>query len=575
MMNVWTKEDMEAILLQLNKMDVLFSKYDFWISRDGLVLLGSGTSANVYEAVSKGKDKTSVAIKVIGFGNKHVDSSEFRNSVSMQQTLGMADGKYYDNIVRMHEAKELYVWIEGEHDVVKVEEVKNSGQTKPEGNVLHLQFIVMERCFPVFETNRFKHELFPNGLQAGDEGEILKLAYDIGTALDKAHKNKWIHRDVKLENIFYDVKSKHYKLGDFGIARMTNDGLASTAAFTKGYGAPEVVGTLEDKYDYTADIYSFGMMLYVLLNKIRFPGSKSYHPNIYQYVQGYVPPRPINGSDELVEIVLKMIRFNPEERYQSMDEVLNALDTIKYGYRIKYQREHRNTAFALGTAFALIGSVIWKLSFAPNVVFDFTVVSYLFFALCVGKTILHRCQKKTNNLLVVIVLMGYVILASGEFHRLGFLLILFLVLSSNVLMGAIASSAIVISVTSRIMNAYRLQVVDFYEYRWIAMFLLMLSVLFLLLYYFLGIRKEKHTKFYFGKNRFWISSIIIFFDIYAIGHDIMIEALSGVKIPLVQNWYPWILSWNPKMVGGCGILVCIVWMVRERVVAFVEENFIN
>ena len=141
----------------------------------------------------------------------------------------------------------------------------------------------------------------PEELQAFDEEEIINLSYQIGEALKVAHSKKLLHRDIKLENVFYDSKSQKYKLGDFGIARMTDDGMASTTAFTRGYGAPEVVSTLDDRYDNTSDLYSFGMMIYVLMNRLRFPESQNYHVNIsVQYAPGYRVPRPETGDRKSV-----------------------------------------------------------------------------------------------------------------------------------------------------------------------------------------------------------------------------------------------------------------------------------
>ena len=140
------------------------------------------------------------------------------------------------------------------------------------------------------------------------------MAYDIGLALKEAHLKNIIHRDIKLENIFYSDSDHRYKLGDFGISCITDDGMASTVAFTKGYGAPEVVGTLEDKYDCTADIYSFGMTLYVLINKLRFPSSKNYHPNIEQYKKKTVGMAIASISAAGLNYLLNMI-FIPKFGY--------------------------------------------------------------------------------------------------------------------------------------------------------------------------------------------------------------------------------------------------------------------
>ena len=44
------------------------------------------------------------------------------------------------------------------------------------------------------------------------------------------HNSGYLHRDIKLENIFWDEESRQYKLGDFGIAKYIGDGDAETKA---------------------------------------------------------------------------------------------------------------------------------------------------------------------------------------------------------------------------------------------------------------------------------------------------------------------------------------------------------
>lgn len=471
MMNTWMREDIEAILIQLNKRNLPFRKYRFTALGDGLNLLGKGASANVYEAMTREKQRAEYAIKVIGFSDRHADSESFRKSVEAQKDLSL----YENNVVKIYDSIELRVWIEGEHKVTKVEKKESEEENKLEGNFIHLQFILMEKITPIFKIDKFTHTLLPHKLAMYDEKEILKLAYDIGTALSRAHKKKLIHRDIKLENIFYSSKDDHYKLGDFGIARTTDNGMASTVAFTKGYGAPEVVGTLEDKYDYTADIYSFGMMLYVLLNEIRFPESKNYHPNVYQYVQGYTAPEPVKGSDELCRIVLKMISFYPDDRYQSMEEVLNEFDQLKYGRILKYQREHKNTSLVLGIAFALMGAVA-----------------------------------------------GY------------------------------------------------------QELKWATVLLWSLAAVLLFQYCVLGERDEKITKMYFGKNLYWgivtlcymmltvASSIIVVLGDYP--QNFFVKIFGQEKIVLF-------LSYNPMLVGIFGTIFCVIWVLRELILVYIEKLY--
>ena len=571
MMSYWTNEDIEAILVQLNKQNLPFKKYAFCALGNGLSLLGSGASANVYEAVTKDKKKTGAAIKVIGFGSKHVDSEDFRYSVEVQKKLG----RFENNIVKIHDSIELRVWIEGEHDVVRAEKIGLFEEAEPEGHFLHLQFILMEKISPVLDTNKFKRKLIPDKLKMYDEKEILKLAYKIGTAINRAHKNNLIHRDIKLENIFYDPGGGHYKLGDFGIARTTDDGMASTVAFTKGYGAPEVVGTLEDKYDYTADIYSFGMMLYVLLNDIRFPESENYHPNVCQYVQGYIPPDPINGSDELVRIVQKMISFDPDDRYQSMEEVLNEFDKLRCGNRIKYQREHRSALLALGTAFALIGAAVWKLSFMQGMKLDFSIWEYLFCGLCISRSVLSIYKKKTGLISLSIFGLGMYLLVLSGFSWWKLLLLILIAVYDGIFVGILGGSAIIANITYLIMSMASLSESEFSEYRWMAVLLISLAGVLLEVHALLGERTEQIAKVYFRKNLFWIVVTAFYATLALTEKSIAISTAASFPIHqrlLGARNVDWILSWNPELVGICGAGFCVGWMIREWILAFIEKK---
>lgn len=570
MMNLWTNEEIESIMVQLNNQNLPFKKYQFSLLGEGMKLLGSGASANVYEAIRKGKNAKKFAIKVIGFGSKRVDSNAFRRFVEIQRELGYS----MNNIVKIYDSLELRVYIKGENEVERVEEINPFDDEKKEGNFLHLQFILMEKSSPVLITHRLDHKLIPSRLQDFDEKEIMKLAYDIGSAIDRAHKNNLIHRDIKLENIFYDVKEQRYKLGDFGIARTTDDGMASTVAFTKGYGAPEVVGTLDDKYDYTADIYSFGMMLYVLLNEMRFPESNSYHPTLYQYIQGYVPPGPVNGSDELVRMVLKMLSFHPDDRYQSMEEILNEFDKLKFGHRIKYQKEHKSTPLILGSIFAFVGTVIWKISFAGDLQLTFSIFEYVFCVLGIGQTILHMIRKKTGIISIAILGVGIYLMISTGFTWWK-LILLFMLVFGPYISGIICTSGLIANITYLIMNVNNYSVENFSEYRWMAVLLILLSVDFLFFHSLLGERDQKLIKSYLEKNMYWLASCAYYVILFIVSITINISQEIGINIYekiLGINILQWLLSWNPHMVGIGGLCFCIGWMAREWFLIYIEKQ---
>ncbi len=411
-MDNWTAGDIEKIFMQLDDKNLPFKGVAFSKLGEGLSLLGCGNFANVYEAEKRNKKSRLYAVKVLGFGEKRVDTEYVRKNVELQKDLRMGQ----KHIVTIYDFVEIRVWIEGRNTIVKSEVASPLDKEEPTGDFLTLQFILMEKLIPVIGRNEKKQlSLYPDRLELPDEKELINLGYDIGCALNTMHKKGVIHRDVKLENVFYSPVDGRYKLGDFGIAVMTHDGMASTVAFTKGYGAPEVTGTMEDRYDYTADIYSLGMIMYVILNRLKFPEAKSYHPNISrQYVKGYVPPMPSTGSTRLTDLIMKMISFDPDDRPQSMEEVLNDIDSISVDVSFKFQREHKATSVALAFSLALIGVGGWRLSTDYWFNEHLSLMWFIFMFLFSLKGILKLFRKKTWMINVGTFILGlYMAVSSG------------------------------------------------------------------------------------------------------------------------------------------------------------------
>ena len=568
----WTNEDIGAILQQLNELKLPFKKYVFSGIDDGLHILGRGATANVYKAEMRDKHKEGYAIKVIGFGDKNADPDSFRKSTALQTDLGL----FKDNVVKIFDSIELRVWIEGEHTVTKAERVDPYDDKEVSGEYLRLQFVLMEELAAVVKDNRFGKPSLISRLNTYDEKEILNLAYDIGTALRDAHEKKLIHRDVKLENIFYTAKGGgHYKLGDFGIARTTDNGLASTVAFTRGYGAPEVVGTLEDKYDYTADIYSFGMVLYLLLNELRFPESNNYHPNPMQYMYGYVPEPPVHGSDELRRIVLRMLSFDPDDRYQSMDEVLNELDGLKYGRSLKYRREHKSLSLVLGVAFALIGAVCWKLSYAPDLKLEMNVWMYLFWGLFVFRAFLSAANKKTGIVSTGILAIGIYLLVSTGVSISKTIIMVIMVCFEGLLTGIAGGAMLLMNATYLIMQMTEHRS-DFLSLRWITFLMLYLAAFMLYQYNMLKERDPEITKSNFNKNVYWgivalfyLNHVLVAIVAYLSKKPGKIDFFKG---PVGEAIYSVIISYNPLMIGIGGLIFCLIWVGREKLLMFIEDK---
>jgi serine/threonine-protein kinase len=139
-------------------------------------------------------------------------------------------------------------------------------------------FMVMEFLEGESLRDAIKHQ------HTGDLHQRLRIAIQIGRALDHIHSRKIIHRDVKPENIHVD-STGHVRLMDFGIAKADNVAITKVG-FTLGtpyYMAPEQV--LGRPLTPQADVYAFGVLLYELLTGIRPVGGDSvdqiFHKIIY------------------------------------------------------------------------------------------------------------------------------------------------------------------------------------------------------------------------------------------------------------------------------------------------------
>ncbi len=564
MAGVWTDKDIEMILRQLNERELPFSKYVFSALGEGLHLLGSGGFAKVYEAEKRKntKQKKKYALKVIGFETAIRESEEaFRTKVEAQQSLEHS----CDHIVKIYEYKELRVWIKGDCEVTEVQEVTwDTPAVQPEGHegeLLRLQFILMEKLTPVMNKSGRIRSVYPEQLLR-EEQELLKLARHIGRAIAKVHSKELLHYDIKPDNIFYHEKKGIYKLGDFGVASVTEHGFAKAPARSYGYVAPEVS---EDKCDATADIYSFGMTLYVLLNDLCFPGSKTFRANPHQYEEGYEPPRPRNGSDDLAKIVLRMLRFDPDERYQTTEEVLNELDKLKYGRRVKYQREHKNTSLVMGTAFAVLGAIAWTLTFGAGRTLDFSIPIYLCCGLCGIRALVHLFKKKTGFWSFLIFIAGTVLIVqTGITWWKIVLMILGLVM--DLAPGVIGVACLAGNMTYRYAQAAALEVGVYSEYRWLAVLLLSLAVLLIYVHCILEERDEKLAESYLKRNRIWLGGTVAYAMLLIVNWSIHYGAghrLDPYRAIFGAENIETFLTWNPKMVGICGAVFCLGWMFRE------------
>lgn len=320
-MSVFDKDTVNRVLMQLDECGYLFPQFELSKISNEPVLLGYGGFSSVYEMSNKERTDLKLALKVIGFARHTISSVDFRDTEKIQWIL-CRESKY---IARVLDARELLVDADEHGRVIEVQDVSKERWEEESEKGIHLQFVLMEKLDRIIEKDRFrKVSLLKEKLNA--EEEVLKFALEIGLALNTAHGNSVLHRDIKLENVFWDDHEKIYKLGDFGIAKYAEDGSAETVVYTDGYGAPEIERRFYDHYNATADIYSFGITLYLLLNNLKFPGSEGYYPKVeVQYHPDYVFPAPVNASEGMTKVIRKMCSYRAEDRYQCMADVLSDL----------------------------------------------------------------------------------------------------------------------------------------------------------------------------------------------------------------------------------------------------------
>lgn len=171
------------------------------------------------------------------------------------------------------------------------------------------------------------------------EQQIIQFAKDICSALVVCQKRKVIHRDIKPQNIFVSEDGV-FKLGDFGIARKAEKTTRATVGKgTYQFMAPEVKNELP--YGPTVDIYSLGLVMYWLLNDRRcpffplppaVPTHKEEQEALHRRFSGEQIPAPKNGSKELKRIILKACAFDPKDRYQTAQEMREALARLSGEY---------------------------------------------------------------------------------------------------------------------------------------------------------------------------------------------------------------------------------------------------
>ena len=151
-------------------------------------------------------------------------------------------------------------------------------------------------------------------------------------ALEYAHANQVIHRDVKPANVLVDDDGR-IRMTDFGIAKATSDDrsltLSGQVLGTARYLAPEQVRS--EPVDARTDVYAVGVILYELLTgRAPFDAETPVGTAMARLGHDPVPPRDLRPQIEraLEAVVLKALARSPSDRYRSAAEMRTALERL-------------------------------------------------------------------------------------------------------------------------------------------------------------------------------------------------------------------------------------------------------
>lgn len=164
-----------------------------------------------------------------------------------------------------------------------------------------------------------------------EEDEVIRLGLQLCEAMEHAHENGLIHRDIKPHNILITDRGK-VKVTDFGIARACTSETITFAGSLVGsvhYFSPEQARG--GSADIQSDIYSASVVLYeTATGTLPFIAESPVSVALKQISEEPVPPSHINPSisPELEEIILKGMNKKPEDRFSSAGEMKQALEQL-------------------------------------------------------------------------------------------------------------------------------------------------------------------------------------------------------------------------------------------------------
>jgi tetratricopeptide (TPR) repeat protein/predicted Ser/Thr protein kinase len=248
-------------------------------------VLGEGGMGAVYKAIDRELDRT-VALKVI----RPELARQPQILERFKQELILARQVTHRNVTRIYDL--------GSADGVKF---------------ITMEYFEGRDLSSLMEERRFTPE------------EAVKVMRQVCAALEAAHHERVIHRDLKTQNIMVDDRGKVCVM-DFGLARSADlNGMtqAGTVMGTPTYMSPEQAKGIPA--DHRSDIFSLGIIFYEMLTgTVPFMAETLLGMLLKRTQEPATPPKDVDPTvpEALNNIILKALSIDPEQRYQSVTEML-------------------------------------------------------------------------------------------------------------------------------------------------------------------------------------------------------------------------------------------------------------
>lgn len=249
----------------------------------------------------------------------------------------------------------------------------------------NINFIVME----YIDGKTLKEIIIEN--KQLNPSMTLDICLQIAKALEFAHKNNVIHRDIKPDNILI-AKDNIVKLTDFGIAKVADSLTITNSGNIIGsvhYFSPEQAkGKL---VDHRTDIYAFGIVMYEMLTgQTPFKGDTPISIAIKHIQEPIRPPKElIHDIPEIMNnVILKALEKDPINRFRNANEIFELLDAIRKDSNINI--EFNNTLRGAETV------IMKHATELPDTIYNSTV---LIPQEVIPKTVLikNSSEKNSNN----------------------------------------------------------------------------------------------------------------------------------------------------------------------------------